>query len=132
MHCTSPGESPLIGEAAEGESVRNGQIYANDGVATGGGVTTMWLWRRAAAQQERVDKQVGNRPQYVGNLLASAKGAISITGNINSNSDVDFYMLEISQNDIVGSMNGGNASGSLRYGLRRWLEPARYIPQYLP
>ncbi|MEZ6078171.1 MAG: hypothetical protein R3C56_21600 [Pirellulaceae bacterium] len=35
-----PGESPLIGEAAEDESVRNGQIYANNGVATGGGVTT--------------------------------------------------------------------------------------------
>jgi hypothetical protein len=104
-----PGESPLIGEAAEDESVRNGQIYANNGVATGGGVTTSGFGGGFFGFAN-VDKQVGNRPQYVGNLLASAKGAISVAGNINSNSDVDFYMLEISQNDIVGSMNGGNAS----------------------
>ncbi len=34
-----PSESPLIGEAAEDESVRNGQTFGNNGVAVGGGVT---------------------------------------------------------------------------------------------
>lgn len=104
-----PGESPLIGEAAEDESVRNGQFYANNDVATGGGVTTGGFGGGFFGRAN-VDKQIGNRPQYVGNLLDSAKGAISVAGNISSSTDVDFYMLEINQKDIVGSMNGGNAS----------------------
>ena len=57
-----------------------------------------------------IGNQVGNRPQYVGNLLDTAKGAISVAGNISSNSDVDFYVLDINQQDIVGNMIGGNAS----------------------
>ncbi|MEO8271442.1 MAG: hypothetical protein ABI557_17095, partial [Aureliella sp.] len=104
-----PGESPLIGEAAEDESVRNGQIYANNGVAVGGGITTGGFGGGFTGTA-RVGNQIGNRPQYVGNLLDTAKGAISVAGNISSRTDVDFYMLEINQKDIVGSMNGGNAS----------------------
>lgn len=99
-----PGESPLIGEAGEDENVRNGSIYSNNGVATGNGVSNSFF------SFANVDKQIGNRPQYVGNLLSTAKGAISIAGNLSSNRDVDFYALEISQKDIVGSLNGGNAS----------------------
>ena len=105
-----PGESPLIGEAAEDESVRNGRIYANNGVATGGGITSGNFGGGGFLGNARVGNQLGNRPQYVGNLLETAKGAISVAGTISSNSDVDFYMLEISQKDIVGSMNGGHAS----------------------
>ena len=103
-----PGESPLIGEAAEDEGVRNGQIYSNNGVATGGGITNNF--GGGFVGNARVGNQLGNRPQYVGNLLETAKGAISVAGNISSNSDVDFYMLEINQKDIVGSMAGGYAS----------------------
>ncbi len=102
-----PGESPLIGEAAEDENVRNGSVYANNGVATGNGVTNTSF---VGSFFTSVDKQIGNRPQYVGNLLATAKGAISIAGNLSSNRDVDFYALEITQKDIVGSLAGGNAS----------------------
>ncbi len=108
-----PSESPLIGEAAEDESVRNGQTYANNGVATGGGVTSSSFFGTPGVSflgAARVNQQVGNRPQFVGNLLSTAKGAISVAGNISSNRDVDFYMLQIDQQDIVGSLFGGNAS----------------------
>ena len=99
-----PGESPLIGEAGEDENVRNGSTYANNGVATGNGISSNFFGLA------NVDQQIGNRPQYVGNLLSTAKGAISIAGNLSSNRDVDFYALEITQKDIVGSLAGGNAS----------------------
>ena len=101
-----PGESPLIGEAAEDEEVRNGQIYSNNGVAVGGGITSTLLGNSRTS----VGNQIGNRPQYVGNLLETAKGAISIAGEISASNDVDFYMLEIDQQDIVRGLNGGNAS----------------------
>ena len=51
-----PGESPLIGEAAEDESVRNGSIYANNGVATGNGISSPFF-----GGFSRISKQVGNR-----------------------------------------------------------------------
>src|SRR5690606_32163228 len=106
-----PGESPLIGEAAEDEAVRNGNVYSNNGVATGDGISFGNFGSGGGTiGNARVGSQLGNRPQYVGNLLETAKGAISVAGNISSNSDVDFYMLEINQNDIVGNMSGGHAS----------------------
>ncbi|MCA9125525.1 MAG: tandem-95 repeat protein [Planctomycetales bacterium] len=98
-----PGESPLIGEAMEDESVRNGEFYADNDVATGGGIAQGFF-------SANVGEQIGNRPQYVGNLLSTAKGAISVAGELSSNRDVDFYMLEIDQEDIVGSVAGGYAS----------------------
>ncbi|MCA9132998.1 MAG: hypothetical protein KDA45_07575, partial [Planctomycetales bacterium] len=97
-----PGESPLVGEAAEDESVRNGRSYSNNGVASGNGIGEGFV-------SGSVDRQIGNRPQYVGNLLNSAKGAISIAGEIASSQDVDFYMLEINQEDLVGNLAGGYA-----------------------
>ena len=100
-----PSESPLIGEAAEDESVRNGQSSANNGVATGNGISNNFFGGFG-----NISQQVGNRPQYVGNLLETSKGAISVAGSISSNRDVDFYELEITQRDIVGSLAGGFAS----------------------
>ncbi len=99
-----PGESPLIGEAAEDEAVGQGAQFANNGVATGNGVTNNFF------TFANVDRQIGNRPQYVGNILETAKGAISVAGNISSNRDVDFYMLSIDQQDLVGGLFGGHAS----------------------
>lgn len=82
-----PDSSPLIGEASEDESVRNGDQFANNGTAIG-------------------QTAVGNRPQYIGNILDTAKGAISVAGNLSSDTDVDFYQLRIEQKDLVGGLNG--------------------------
>jgi hypothetical protein len=104
-----PGESPLIGEAAEDEDVsaRNGEFFANNGVATGGGIAPGFL---PGGFGTRVGEQVGNRPQYIGNILETAKGAISVAGNISNAQDVDFYVFDVTQEDIVGSLAGGHAS----------------------
>ena len=86
-----PSTSPLIGEAAEDESVRNGDQFANNGTAVG-----------------RV--QTGSRPQYLGNILKTANGGISLAGSLSSAADVDFYRLDIRPEDLVGDLNGGFAS----------------------
>ncbi len=82
-----PGTSPLMGEVQEDEAVGTGQFTANNGTAIG-------------------RTQTGSRPQYIGNILQTAKGAISVGGTLNSSSDVDFYRMTISQEDLVGSMFG--------------------------
>lgn len=98
-----PTSSPLMGEAAEDESVQyvdpannfltnsNAELTAYNGTAVG-------------------QLTVGNRPQYIGNLLNTANGGISLAGSLSTNTDVDFYRLDIRQQDIVGSMSGGFAS----------------------
>ena len=82
-----PGTSPLLGEVQEDENVGTGANQANNGTAIG----------RA---------QIGSRPQYIGNILETAKGAISVGGNLSSSNDLDFYRMTIRQEDLVGSLNG--------------------------
>jgi hypothetical protein len=92
-----PGESPLLGEVAEDESVVtvddqgrplvNGQVTANNGTAVG-------------------QRQIGSRPQFIGNILDTSKGAISVAGEISSPTDVDFYYITIDQEDTLGFANG--------------------------
>jgi subtilisin family serine protease len=94
-----PGESPLIGEAMEDESVGSGVVYANNGVSIGNGITT--------TPDGQTLPQIGNRPQYLGNILKTSKGAMSVAGNISNAIDVDFYMFDVRQEDLVGSV--GNA-----------------------
>ncbi len=98
-----PGSSPLIGEAAEDEDVRSGQIFANNSTAVGDGRIDNFRFGSDQAV-------IGNRPQYIGNILDTDKGAISVAGNLSNSRDVDFYRLDIRQEDIVGSLFGGHAS----------------------
>ncbi|GAB5405863.1 MAG: hypothetical protein Aurels2KO_40940 [Aureliella sp.] len=95
-----PSESPLIGEAQEDESVRDGAIYANNGVATGNGRSPVFSFF------DTVDRQVGVRPQYLGNILETAKGGFSVAGEISTSTDLDFYMIEVRQEDIVAGLGG--------------------------
>jgi hypothetical protein len=103
-----PGESPLIGEAGEDESVRDGQIYASNDVATGRGISPFLF--NDVNLTIRQDRQIGNRPQYLGNILDTAKGGFSVAGNLSSFRDVDFYAFQVNQQDIVGNLLGGHAS----------------------
>jgi hypothetical protein len=103
-----PGESPLIGEAGEDESVRDGQIYASNDVATGRGISPFLF--NDVNLTIRQDRQIGNRPQYLGNILDTAKGGFSVAGNLSSFRDVDFYAFQVDQQDIVGNLLGGHAS----------------------
>ena len=69
-----PKHSPLLGEAAEdeqtGSAARNDQFLINP-------------------------DQPGNRPQYVGNLLASDRATISVAGNVAAADDIDFYQFDV-------------------------------------
>lgn len=114
-----PGESPLIGEAAEDENVTgtirdifgaslpsSGQFTANNDIATGRAV----LERvddpndPTAEPRVRLVGERGNRPQHIGNILNTSKGAISVAGAIGSIADpVDFYRLEVRQEDVDGN-----------------------------
>lgn len=96
-----PSESPLIGEAQEDESIRNGSIYSNNGVATGDGRSPFF-----GGFFTNVDRQVGIRPQYLGNILETAKGGFSVAGELSSSTDLDYYMIEVRQEDLVGGLNG--------------------------
>ena len=98
-----PTSSPLIGEAAEDESVQ--YVDAADNFFTNSNAELTAYNGTAVGQAT-----VGNRPQYIGNLLNTANGGISLAGSLASDTDVDFYRLDIRQQDIVGSMSGGFAS----------------------
>lgn len=104
-----PGESPLMGEVMEDESVGfkeiiaggeitspNGSSIANNGVATGNGTNS-----NAFSFFSSIGGERGNRPQYIGNILNTAKGAISVAGQLASSTDLDFYMLEVRQEDLI-------------------------------
>lgn len=82
-----PGSSPLIGESQEDENVGQGRFFSNNGTAVG-------------------QVQTGSRPQYIGNILETTKGAISVGGTLSSSNDLDFYRMTISQEDLVGSAFG--------------------------
>ncbi|HBE71346.1 MAG TPA: hypothetical protein DDW52_24635, partial [Planctomycetaceae bacterium] len=96
-----PSESPLIGEAQEDESVRNGSLYASNDVAQGNGRSPFF-----GGFFGTIDRQVGNRPQYLGNILETAKGGVSVAGELSSATDLDFYMIEVTQEDIIAGAGG--------------------------
>ncbi len=102
-----PGESPLIGEAGEDESADTGQFTANNGVATGNG--RQGGFGSFFGDPNFADAELGNRPQYIGNILNTAKGAISVAGTISNARDLDFYMLEVNQENLVGGIGNGFA-----------------------
>lgn len=105
-----PGESPLIGEAAEDEnaSINTFTFPSNNGVATGNG-REFTFGGSFTGDPNFFDQQTGNRPQYLGNILDTAKGALSVAGELTSSTDLDFYMVNVSQEDLV-SGSGGFAS----------------------
>ena len=107
-----PGSSPLIGEVAEDEEADlgfagSGDLYASNDVAVGGGITTGFFGPFGTGT---VNEQIGNRPQYIGNLLDTDKGGISVAGELSHSEDLDFYHLDINQEDIVGGIGAGHAS----------------------
>lgn len=102
-----PGESPLLGEAAEDEaatSTRFDEFTSNNGVAIGDG--RAFGFSSFFGDPQFGDRETGNRPQYLGNILDTAKGAISVAGELDSFDDLDFYMLEINQEDIIDGPGG--------------------------
>ncbi|MFM8324785.1 MAG: choice-of-anchor L domain-containing protein, partial [Pirellulaceae bacterium] len=80
-----PLHSPLLGEFQEDESTRStsATLANNDNPSVG--------------------SNPGTRPQYVGNLLQSDMGAISIGGRLSSSGDVDFYRFELTEGRLVSS-----------------------------
>ncbi|MBX3420874.1 MAG: tandem-95 repeat protein [Pirellulaceae bacterium] len=110
-----PGESPLIGEAIEDESVdsdgslttKSGATTANNGVATGNG--RLPGFGNFIGVPQFGDAEIGNRPQYLGNILSTAKGAISVAGNLSNSFDLDFYMFEVRPENLVAGQSGGYA-----------------------
>ncbi|XZE56816.1 Ig-like domain-containing protein [Planctomycetaceae bacterium SH139] len=80
-----PGESPLLGEAQENEgvsAVSNNNSIFQDAFAS------------------------GNRPQYLGNLLAGNDRTVSVGGALSGVGDVDFYRVVLDA-PAVGSTAGG-------------------------
>ncbi|MCM2374200.1 dockerin type I domain-containing protein [Aporhodopirellula aestuarii] len=87
-----PGESPLMGEAGENESVVGddspfGIASSNDVLES----VSLQNDNRAPAQQ----------PQNVGNLLDGKRPVISVAGSISDGLDVDFYQVDIAA--LVGT-----------------------------
>jgi hypothetical protein len=103
-----PGESPLIGEAMEDESAgTTGNARANNGVAFGNGRVGFSLGSTTSGLPGNTrfgDAVLGNRPQYIGNIMNTAKGAFSVAGSLNQSTDVDFYMFDVRQEDLIGSV----------------------------
>jgi Bacterial Ig domain/Bacterial pre-peptidase C-terminal domain/Dockerin type I domain/GEVED domain len=129
-----PGHSPLLGEASEDESARGAlseQSASNDlpfsynrSVApfnTQAGTPPLILDRFGQPFL------TGNRPQYVGNILKSDRGVLSVAGNLAPSDftnppDVDFYRFSVTEQDVLSSVNQTvNLSFDLDYadGLNR-------------
>ncbi len=93
-----PGESPLMGEAGENESVSGadspfGLAASNDVLES----VALDEDTRAPAQQ----------PQNVGNLFEGKRPVISVAGSISDSLDVDFYQVDL---DALVSTEGLNTN----------------------
>ena len=76
-----PSSSPLLGEAGENESIDFfGQ--SNDRIDETPGLFSS-------------TEPLGDRPQYIGNLVNNDKNVINVGGSLNGISDVDFYQFDI-------------------------------------
>ncbi len=86
-----PGESPLLGDAQENESVDFGFvgnfggsffIASNDQIETSSGSFTSTA-------------PPGARPQNLGNLVDNKNNVISVGGRLDTSSDIDFYQVDL-------------------------------------
>lgn len=78
-----PAHSPLLGEAQENESAGgsfNNDVNSLNNVGNGGAL--------------------GNRDQYVGNLLSTDRGVLSIGGELASTLDLDFYRFDVAYSNL--------------------------------
>ncbi len=94
-----PAHSPLLGEASEDESIRLGNQVSNNNAP--------WSYTRNpfSANPATNPLSTGNRPQYIGNILKSDRGSLSVAGNIASPTDVDFYQFSLTEQDLVSNVN---------------------------
>ncbi|EMI54063.1 peptidase domain protein [Rhodopirellula sallentina SM41] len=93
-----PGESPLMGEAGENESVSGAD--SPFGIASSNDV----LESVALADDTRAPSQ---QPQNVGNLFEGKRPVISVAGSISDSLDVDFYQVDL---DALVSTEGLNTN----------------------
>ena len=84
-----PSTSPLVGEVGENEI--QGNISNNDTIAGTGTI-------------------LGQRAQFVGNLVDTKTGPISIAGSLSSSTDVDFYQLTVNE---LGLLSGSQLQKSM-------------------
>ncbi len=91
-----PAHSPLLGEIGEDESTRATAqaTHSNDTIFS-------YVAKTGLAEYSSTV-----RPQYVGNILQGDRQAISIAGRLNSAADQDYYMFSISEQDVLGGVNG--------------------------
>ncbi|MCO8121426.1 tandem-95 repeat protein [Stieleria sp. TO1_6] len=87
------GTSPLLGEAAEneaaaGEAADNDQIIRDIEFGFGTASTE-------APQQ---------RAQYLGNLVGNRGNVISVAGELGTSSDVDFYQMDVLNDDVTNGI----------------------------
>lgn len=80
-----PKHSPLLGEFQEDESSAGGSFTNND--VTGNNVN--------------VGGVLGARDQYLGNLLNTDRGTISVGGELASAGDLDFYRFEVNYTNLL-------------------------------
>ena len=80
-----PKHSPLLGEFQEDESSVGGSFTNND--ITGSNVNTGGV--------------LGARDQYLGNLLSTDRGTISVGGELAGAGDLDFYRFEVNYNNLI-------------------------------
>ncbi len=106
-----PAHSPLLGEASEDEQVRNGETVSSNDVPWSYSPNSFGLFGTPGNPTSS-----GNRPQYIGNVLKSDRGVLSVAGNLTDfpatptnplpvDDTVDFYRFSISEQDVVSNAN---------------------------
>ena len=118
-----PGSSPLLGEVQEHESADPSveglnfgpiiggygrffdegpayptDIYSDNGSLIGGSYAPVDPLFGAT-------QPLASRPQYLGNLVDSKTGTISVGGSLFDSSDVDFYRLDVNQEDALRGLH---------------------------
>ena len=103
-----PAHSPLIGEASEDEEVRLGATSSSNDVP--------WSYQANYLFQTNPNSTIpnialgkpfstGNRPQYVGNVLKSDRGVLSVAGKLSDANDFDFFRFSLTEQDLVNNVN---------------------------
>ncbi len=89
-----PKHSPLLGEFQEDESASGGSFSNND--------------VNSFNNVNNVTGSLGVRDQYLGNLLDTDRGTVSVGGELSNATDLDFYRFQIGYNDLINTAGAGS------------------------
>ena len=97
--------SPLVAEARENESFGDGVRGQNNDIwSSNDEINTYIPPIFPAVYPSLFNEAPLNRAQYLGNILSNQSGVIGVAGELGDEADVDFYQIDVSNDQVVNDL----------------------------